>query len=65
MARGAKLLDDGRPDPTAGPGNKAADMGMAVFHIGFNRWLDGPEGREFVDAVHEGFDQLKALASGG
>jgi AcrR family transcriptional regulator len=45
--------------------NLAADMGMAVFHIGFNRWLDGPEDREFVDAVHEGFDQLKALASGG
>ncbi len=42
----------------------AADMGMAVFHVGFGRWLEDPAGRELVDVVHEGFDQLKAVASG-
>jgi AcrR family transcriptional regulator len=42
----------------------AADMGMAVFHVGFGRWLEDPAGRERVDVVHEGFDQLKAVASG-
>jgi AcrR family transcriptional regulator len=42
----------------------AADMGMAVFYVGFGRWLDDPAGRELVEIVHEGFDQLKAFASG-
>ncbi len=41
----------------------AADMGMAVFHIGFERWLDDRSHRELVEIVHEGFDQLKAVAS--
>jgi AcrR family transcriptional regulator len=42
----------------------AADMGIAVFHVGFVRWLDDPADRELVEIVHEGFDQLKAVASG-
>ncbi len=42
----------------------AADFGMAVFYIGFDHWLDDPAGREFVEVVHEGFDQLKALSLG-
>jgi AcrR family transcriptional regulator len=42
----------------------AADMGMAVFYVGFSNWLDDPAGRELVAIVHEGFDQLKAVASG-
>jgi AcrR family transcriptional regulator len=42
----------------------AADMGIGVFYVGFARWLDGPAGPEFVDIVHDGFDQLKAVASG-
>jgi AcrR family transcriptional regulator len=44
--------------------NLAAEMGMAVFHVGFGHWLGDPEDRELVDIVHERFDQLKALASG-
>lgn len=42
----------------------AADMGMSVFYVGFGHWLDDPAGREFVEIVHAGFDQLKAIASG-
>ena len=48
-------------EPTA---SLAADMGMAVFYVGFGRWLDDPAGREFLEIVHEGFDQLRAVASG-
>ena len=42
----------------------AADMGIGVFYVGFVHWLDDPAGREIAEIVHEGFDQLKALASG-
>jgi len=42
----------------------AADLGMAIFHVGFERWLDDPAEREFVELVRDGFEQLKALASG-
>jgi AcrR family transcriptional regulator len=42
----------------------AADMGIAVFYVGFGRWLDDPAGRELVEIVDEGFDQLRAVASG-
>ena len=42
----------------------AADMGMVVFHVGFSQWLDGPPGRELIDVVRDGFEELKAVASG-
>lgn len=55
------LQQRGVPEPAA---SLAADMGMAVFYVGFGRWLDDPAGREFVELVHEGFEQLKAVAAG-
>jgi len=55
------LHDRGVPEPAA---SLAADMGLAVFYIGFVRWLDDPAGRELVDIVHEGFEQLRAVATG-
>jgi len=51
----------GVPDPAA---SLAADMGIAVFYVGFGRWLDDPADREMAEIVREGFDQLKAVASG-
>jgi AcrR family transcriptional regulator len=42
----------------------AADIGIGVFYVGFVRWLDDPAEREIDQIVHEGFEQLKALASG-
>ncbi len=42
----------------------AADMGIGVFYVGFVRWLDDPAARELLAVVREGFDQLKAVASG-
>ena len=55
------LQQRGVPEPAA---SLAADMGMAVFYVGFVRWLDDPAERELVDIVREGFDQLKAVAAG-
>ncbi len=52
----------GVPEPAA---SLAADMGMTVFYVGFGRWLDDPAGREFVEVIHAGFDELKAIAAGG
>jgi|GEM_PF-4995189 hypothetical protein len=39
-------------------------MGIGVFYLGFVRWVEDAEERELVAIVHEGFDQLKAVASG-
>jgi hypothetical protein len=39
-------------------------MGIGVFYVAFVHWLDDPADREIAEIVHEGFDQLKALASG-
>lgn len=55
------LRQRGVAEPAA---SLAADIGIAVFYVGFGYWLDDPAGREFVEIVHEGFDQLKAVASG-
>jgi AcrR family transcriptional regulator len=51
----------GVPDPAA---SLAADMGMTVFYLSFGRWLDDAAGRELVEIVHDGFEQLKAVVSG-
>jgi AcrR family transcriptional regulator len=51
----------GAPESSA---SLAAEMGIGVFYVGFVRWLDDPSERELVAIVHEGFDQLKAVASG-
>jgi AcrR family transcriptional regulator len=55
------LQQRGVPESTA---SLAADMGMTVFYVGFVHWLDDLAEREMVEIVHEGFDQLKAVASG-
>jgi AcrR family transcriptional regulator len=51
----------GVPESSA---NIAADMGIGVFYVGFVRWLEDPAEREFEAIVRDGFDQLKAIASG-
>jgi hypothetical protein len=35
-----------------------------VFHLGFAPWLDDPAGSDFATIAREGFDQLRAVASG-
>jgi len=51
----------GVPEPAA---SLAADMGIGFFYVGFGHWLTDQADRELVEIVHEGFDQLKAVASG-
>jgi AcrR family transcriptional regulator len=55
------LRQRGIAEPAA---SLAADMGMVVFHVGFEQWLADPSGREFTDIVRDAFDQLKAVAAG-
>ena len=55
------LRHRGVPEAAA---HMAADMGIAVFYVGFIRWLDDPAERDMTAVVHEGFDELKALATG-
>jgi len=55
------LQQRGAPELAA---SLAADMGMAVFYVGFGHWLDDPADRELIEIVHDGFAQLKAVASG-
>jgi AcrR family transcriptional regulator len=57
----AALLERGVPQAQA---MLVADIGMAVFHVGFERWLEDPAERTFLAVVREGFDQLKAVAGG-
>jgi hypothetical protein len=59
LARALELRGASEPEASL-----AADMGMAVFYVGFGRWVDDPNDREFGEIVREGFDQLKAVASG-
>jgi len=55
------LQKRGVPESSA---NLAADMGIGVFYVGFVQWLNDPAERELVEIVHDGFDQLKLVASG-
>jgi len=55
------LQQRGVAEPAA---SLAADIGIGVFYVGFVRWLTDPADRELVDIVHDGFDQVKAVASG-
>jgi AcrR family transcriptional regulator len=50
----------GVPDPAAG---LAAETGVTVFKIGFERWIgDAPSG-SFAQCIHEALDQLRALTA--
>ncbi|MGV9679310.1 TetR family transcriptional regulator [Nocardia sp. NPDC003482] len=39
----------------------AAEIGVAVFRVAFERWLDDPSARDFADHVREAFDHLRAV----
>jgi len=47
----------------AAEANLAADLGMAIFYLAFERWIGEAEEREFVEIVREGFEHFRALAS--
>jgi AcrR family transcriptional regulator len=50
----------GVSDPDAG---LAAEAGVAVFRVAFDRWVTAPDDRELSQVIRESFDQLKALTA--
>lgn len=66
LASFASRLDEalqmrGIPEPVA---RLAAEMGLAAFRVGWERWLDATDARSMHDVFCESFDQLKAVAAG-
>ncbi|MBK3635721.1 TetR family transcriptional regulator [Streptomyces sp. MBT97] len=51
----------GVPDPTAG---LAAEAGVAVLKIGYERWIAPTEHRDLADLLRESLTQLKAVTAG-
>jgi AcrR family transcriptional regulator len=63
LASWARTLTDGLrrrgvDDPVA---SLAAETGVAVFRVAFERWLAGPAGRTLVDTLRDSFEQLRGL----
>jgi AcrR family transcriptional regulator len=52
----------GVPDPTA---RLAAEAGIAVFRVAFERWVGEPEDRGLARVLRESFDELRALTAAG
>lgn len=50
----------GAGDMTA---NLSAEMGIAIFRIGFERWIDETNERTFVQIVRDSLDELKTVVS--
>ncbi len=43
----------------------AAELGIVVLRVGFERWVGGPRSRKLAQTMRESFDQVRALASTG
>ncbi|KOV68764.1 TetR/AcrR family transcriptional regulator [Streptomyces sp. MMG1121] len=56
------LRGRGVAEPTA---SLAAEAGVAVFKVAFERWIVAGEERELAELTRESLDELKAVASGG
>jgi AcrR family transcriptional regulator len=52
----------GVDEPTA---SLAAQAGVAVFLVAFDRWLTGPGDRSLAGTVHDSFEQLKNVIAAG
>ncbi|MDH6117274.1 helix-turn-helix domain-containing protein [Kitasatospora sp. GAS204B] len=55
------LRGRGVPDPAA---SLAAEAGIAVFKVGFERWLQQDAERELSAVLRESLDELKAVTAG-
>ncbi len=42
-----------------------AEAGVAVFKVGFERWIAADEGREMSPLMRDSLDELKAVTAGG
>ncbi len=45
--------------------NLAAEMGIAIFRIGFERWVSEKNDRTLAQTMREGFEELKAVVRNG
>lgn len=50
----------GVPDPAAG---LAAETGIAVFRIAWERWTDEDDDRDFAQLIRESLDELRAVTA--
>jgi AcrR family transcriptional regulator len=50
----------GLPDPAA---TLTAEVGVAVFRIAFERWIDDTNDRDFPQLIRESLDELEALSA--
>lgn len=55
------LRGRGITDPAAG---LAAEAGIAVFRIGFERWIDDTDQRDLSHHIRNSLDELKAVTAG-
>ncbi|MEU1511535.1 TetR family transcriptional regulator [Streptomyces sp. NPDC005811] len=51
----------GVPDPAAA---LTAEAGIAVFKVGYERWIAPAEHRELAELLHESLTELKAVTAG-
>jgi AcrR family transcriptional regulator len=56
------LRGRGVPDPAA---RLAAETGIAVFRVAFERWVGEAEDRSLARVLRESFDELRALTAAG
>lgn len=56
------LHDRGVNEPAA---TLAAEAGIAVFRVGFDRWSGGSDERSLSEIIRETADELRAVTSGG
>jgi AcrR family transcriptional regulator len=67
LARLASVLRDalrerGVPDPEAG---LAAETGLAILRVAFDRWINQPDERPLADVMREAVDRLETLFAPG
>jgi AcrR family transcriptional regulator len=55
------LRERGVGEPAA---SLAAEAGIAVFRVAFERWLDEPDDRQLPELIRESLEQLKAVTAG-
>lgn len=56
------LRERGVGDPAA---SLAAEAGIAVFRVGFERWINGPGTPGIQQVLEESLAELKAVVAGG
>ena len=61
VALAGALRGRGVEDPAA---SLAAETGIAVFRIAFERWIDDPEQRDLPRLIRDSLDTLKAITAG-